>query len=128
MFSSSEWHSQHPRSTLFCPKRFSRDRLIGLPARRSVARLPPESGHATPNTIFSNRRQPYLPLFRAFHAASPISVVKQRVCPNSPPFSRYTLELIITYLVDPSFARRRAGYALSVSSLVSRARMSCMTS
>jgi hypothetical protein len=45
----------------------------------------------------------------AFQAASPMPVVKQRVCWNSPLFCRYTFELISTYLVEPSFARRRAG-------------------
>lgn len=49
-----------------------------------------------------------LPL-SAFHAASSMPVVKQRVWRNSPPLVRYTLELIITYLIDPSFARSRAG-------------------
>jgi hypothetical protein len=44
------------------------------------------TGPARSNAI-SDRHEPYLLLFRAFHAASPISVVKQRVCPNSPPFS-----------------------------------------
>src|SRR5437016_3390415 len=46
---------------------------------------------------------------RAFQVASSIPVVKQRVCSKSPFFLRYTLELIITYLIAPSFARGRAG-------------------
>jgi Pentapeptide repeats (8 copies) len=52
---------------------------------------------------------PSLLCLSAFHAASSMPVVKQRVWMNSPPLVRYTLELIITYLIDPSFARRRAG-------------------
>jgi hypothetical protein len=52
---------------------------------------------------------PSLLSLSAFHAASSMPVVKQRVWMNSPPVVRYTLELIITYLIDPSFARSRAG-------------------
>jgi hypothetical protein len=80
----------------------------GLP--KSQLNSPPglSGRRAVRQSIHAALAPSLLPL-SAFHAASSMPVVKQRVWMNSPPLVRYTLELIITYLIDPSFARSRAG-------------------
>jgi hypothetical protein len=83
-------------------------RTWGLP--KSQLNPPPglSGRRAVRQSIHAALAPSLLPL-SAFHAASSMPVVKQRVWMNSPPLVRYTLELIITYLIDPSFARSRAG-------------------
>lgn len=95
--------------------------MATLSAARAVARFerglpksqlnpPPglSGSRAVRQSIHAALAPSLLPL-SAFHAASSMPVVKQRVWMNSPPLVRYTLELITTYLIDPSFARSRAG-------------------